>query len=396
MKMKNIKFLQRVFMVSTLVLVMAACKDDFTAPAPPTGTPLATLISTNEEYNILTASLKKTALFNSLNNNNSGQFTLWAPKDSAMIVYYKGFNAALVTEADVITFVNGLTTSSTPTIATVAGVLNFHVNSSAVTASLITGNQVFATLQGSRLSISKTGSTIILNGNSATNGAKVKDNATNPEIIASNGVVHMIDHVMAAISNANILTPFGLTVSYATNPPTVGGGTTVDGNTANFNVMSIMIRVTGQAPVLLPNTSPLPDFTVFTPTDAAMITYFSSINAYFNTEARIKARLDSLAGATPPTTNPTLAQLTDIVKYHILPAVPPLPGRYLTSDFTNGQVLATQLTGKSITVAITGTDPNFTYTLGDLNAGADPVITTKNVLTNSGIQHIINGVLLPQ
>lgn len=391
--MKSIKFLQRVFMVSIVVLVLASCKNDFTSPPPPAGSPLATVASTNDNFNILTAVLNKTALFNSLNNNNSGQFTVFAPSDAAYITYFKTFNAALVTEADVITFVNGLTISTPPSIATVAGVLNYHIMSSKLTSDLITGNQVFGTLNGARLSISKSGTTVVLNANVSTNGA----NVIAVDVLASNGVIHTIDRVMAAVATANILNPFGLTVSYATNPATVGGGTGTGSTGGAFDLMAAMIRITGQAPTLLPNTSPLPNFTVFGPTDVAMIAYLSSVDGTLTTEPLCYAYLASLISATPPAVpNPTLAQLTEIVKYHILPEVPPLPGRYLTSDFTNAQVLTTQLTGKTITVNITGVDPAFTYTLVDVNAlNVDPVITTKNTLTNSGIVHLINGVLLP-
>ena len=156
--------------------------------------------------------------------------------------------------------------------------------------------------------------------------------------------------------------------------------------------------MTGQVPNILPNTSPLPDFTVFQPTDAAVMAYLQSIDGSgtFATELSCYTYISSLIPpAVPPAIpNPTLAQLTDIMKYHLV------AGRFLTTDFGNGQALSTSLTGSSITVGISPVPPltgPYTYTLLDLNALVlDPtIIPTNNILTNSGILHTVSGVLRP-
>ncbi len=387
MKMKNIKFLQKVFMVSTVVLVLAGCKDDFTAPPAPSGTPLATVASTNDNFNILTAALKKTALYNSLNNNNSGYFTVFSPSDAAFITYFKNFNPALVTEADVIAFVNALPPTAAPgqaSIAVLAGVLNYHTMGSSLTSDKITGNQVFTTLNGARLSISKTGATVVLNANSAANGATV----TAVDVLASNGVIHTIDRVMAPVTNANVLSTIGksastpttgITISYATNPPTLAGATTV-GTADNYELMGVAIRRTGVAasigitPIVLPNSAPLPDFTIFAPTDAALQAYLG-IAVGTGTEGAAQTAINALDQTT----------LSNLLKYHIV------AGRILSTDLSNGQVVTT-LAGTTFTVNINGS----TITLVDGNTGnVDPVVGPANTLTNSGIVHTLNAVLLP-
>ena len=370
MKMKNIHTLRKVFMVSAFALVLGSCKDDFTAPAPPSGSSLFTVASTNDNFNILTAVLNKTGQKAQLDNNNTGIITIFAPDDVAFTTYFKNTYpaAALVTEADVIGFVNGLTTTSTPPIATVNTLIIYHMISSKLTSALITGNQVFATLNGARLSISK-GTTVTLNSNNATTGATVYAF----DALASNGVIHTIDRVMNIVTNpipANVLsTPFlGLTVSYATNPPTIGGGTTV-GTANNYELMAVAIRKAGLAPTLVPNISPLPDFTIFSPSDAAWQTYLGVA-----TEAAAQTAINAL--------DPTA--LSNFLKYHIV------SGRILTTDLTNGQPVNTLLDGNSFTIGISGS----TVTLVDKNAASvDPKITGANNLTNSGIVHLIDAVL---
>ena len=360
-------------MMGAVTFVLGSCSDDFTAPDSPSGTTIATAVAASDNFNILTAALTKTGQVNSLNNNNSGPFTLFAPDDAAFITYFKTFNAALVTEADVLTFVNGLTTTSTPTISTLNSALTYHMVSSKVTSDLITGNQVFATLNGARLSISK-GTTVVLNANVAVNGATV----TAVDAQASNGVIHTIDRVLTAVSTATVLTPFGVTIAYTTNPPTIGGGSETGGNATgtDYNILAYALRVSGLVPTILPNATPLPDFTIFASTDDAFRAYLGDVTtpATAVTENAAIQKLKAMS----------TTAVADILKYHIV------SGRLLSTDLTNGQQLTTLLADKKITVNINGS----TYTLTDANTGViDPTITSANILTNSGIDHRINGVL---
>ena len=372
--MKNINTLRKILVISTCSLMLSNCSDDFTAPDSPEGTPISALAAASENFNILTAALNKTGQVNSLNNNNSGFTTVFAPDDAAFYTYFKAAVAGntFATEADVLAFVNGMTTTTVPSIATLNSVLTYHMVSSKITSDLITGNQVFATLNGARLSISK-GSTVVLNANVAINGATI----TAVDAVASNGVIHTIDRVMVAVSSATVLTPFGVTVSYATNPPTIGGGSETGGNAigTDYNILAYALRVSGLVPTILPNATPLPDYTIFAPTDDAFRAYLGDATPV--SIVKENAAIQALKAL-------TTAALADILKYHVV------SGRKLSTDFTTGQQLATLLPNKTITVNINGT----TYTLADANAGVtDPTITSANILTNSGIVHRINGVL---
>ena len=372
--MKNINTLRKILVISTCSLMLSNCSDDFTAPDSPEGTPISALAAASENFNILTAALNKTGQVNSLNNNNSGFTTVFAPDDAAFFTYFKAAVAGntFATEADVLTFVNGMTPTTSPSIATLNSILTYHMVSSKITSDLITGNQVFATLNGARLSISK-GSTVVLNANVAINGATI----TAVDAVASNGVIHTIDRVMVAVSSATVLTPFGVTVSYATNPPTIGGGSETGGNAigTDYNILAYALRVSGLVPTILPNATPLPDYTIFAPTDDAFRAYLGDATPV--SIVKENAAIQALKAL-------TTAALADILKYHVV------SGRKLSTDFTTGQQLATLLPNKTITVNINGT----TYTLADANAGVtDPTITSANILTNSGIVHRINGVL---
>ncbi len=373
--MKNINTLRKILVISTCALMLSNCSDDFTAPDSPEGTPISAIAAASDNFNILTAALNKTGQVNSLNNNNSGLTTVFAPDDAAFYTYFKAAVAGntFATEADVLAFVNGMTTTTSPSIATLNSVLTYHMVSSKLTSDLITGNQVFATLNGARLSISK-GSTVVLNANVAVNGATI----TAVDAAASNGVVHTIDRVMTAVSSATVLTPFGVTINYSTNPPTIGGGSETGGNATgtDYNILAYALRVSGLVPTLLPNTTPLPDFTIFAPTDDAFRGYLGDTSTP-PTAASENAAIQKVKAL-------STASLADILKYHVV------SGRKLTTDFTSGQQLTTLLTGKTITVNINGA----TYTLTDANTGVnDPTITSANILTNSGIDHRINGVL---
>ena len=322
---------------------------------------------------------------------------MFAPSDDAFITYFKSLPSTVILppgspaptsydEASVITLINGLQVSypsPTPPLATgtayltigsLISQLNYHILGSKVTSSQLTGNQVFTVQNSGRLSISKVGADVLLNANSPINGAKV----TAVDIAGSNGVVHTIDRVMLPPSSASALAFLGFTssatvspVSYATNPPTVNGGTTSDANTANFNLLAAAIRKTGLALILFPNASPMPDFTVFAPNDAAFIAYLGVAN-----EAAGSTKINSL--------NETeVAALANVLKYHVI------IGRIVSTDLTNGQEVLT-LSGSTFVVSINGN----VISLMDKNTSvADPTVIVANNLTSAGVVHSINSVL---
>ncbi len=374
-----------VMMVIVVFLTLSSCSNDFESPATPEGSTITAIASTSTDFDILTTALIKTGLASTLNNNNAGKFTVFAANDAAFLTYLQAIFSASTpptNEAEAIAKIEALTNSSTPlSIATLVGVLNYHIISSEIPSSQITGGQVFTTLNGARLSLSVQSPQVLINANinatTVVSGALVTDT----DIDASNGFIHVIDRVLIPISSAtssnprlNALTYIGITgVNYGTNPVTITGGTTSDAVSTNYNLLAAAIRKTGLATMLQPNKSPLPDFTIFAPTDAAMITHLGVAN-----EAAGLAAINALDAT-------GLASLANVLKYQVV------SGRVLSTDLTDEQVVTTLLTGTTFAININGS----VYTIRDKRDADelnDPTISTPNILTNAGVVHAVNTV----
>jgi uncharacterized surface protein with fasciclin (FAS1) repeats len=347
----------------------AGCTDDFSAPDPLSGSTLQDIISENEELNIFTALAQKTGLSTALDNNNAGTYTVFAPKDSAFLVYFRGLSVdyAAYNESDVLNLIATLTSSTLPTLSTVTSRMNYHIVSSSLTSDDLVNNSVFTTLNGARLSVSKSGSEVVFNAFIANTGAK----SVTLDGTASNGVLHIINRFMNPPSTANVLTTFGMTVSYSTNPPTVTGGleTGADANDSDYDIFSYAIRKGAVAPTLLPNMSPVPELTIFAPKDIAFKSYLAVA-----TEADAITALKNMSADA----------VAAIVKNHVI------SGSYVSTDLTDGLVV-TSLAGNTLTIHVSGA----TITIEDGDAvTTDATITSANILTNTGIIHQIDKVLI--
>jgi uncharacterized surface protein with fasciclin (FAS1) repeats len=240
----------------------------------------------------------------------------------------------------------------------------------------MTNSQVFTTINTARLSLSKSGSNVWINANAGANGTRVKT----LDIDGANGVIHSIKNFLTAIATASVVTnTLGITINYATAPPTITVGATA-GN--NYDLLANAIKKTGLATTLRPNVpaASLPDFTVFAPDDAAMVTYLGALSGGTVTdEATGITYINGLAEGT------TLTTLTNVVKYHVV------TGRKLSTDLTLNEDVSTLLTGETFTVdALTPS-----VILEDDLAG-NVTITGANTLTNAGVLHRLNGVLKPE
>ncbi len=178
-----------------------------------------------------------------------------------------------------------------------------------------------------------------LNGSDITvtidNGNVFINNAqvTVADITTDNGVVHVIDAV---------LLPRQITV------------VDVIVNSAVHNTLEAAV-IAADLATTLSGDGP---FTVFAPTDAA----FDALPA-----GTVEALLQDPSG-----------DLTDILLYHVLGA------QVLSSDLSNGQV-ATTLNGKDVTVTIEN---------GNVFVN-NAQVTVADIVTDNGVVHIIDAVLLP-
>ncbi len=382
----------RLLAITAFCFLVSNCSNDFESPEAPSGSTITDVVSSNNDFNLLAAALNKTGLTSTLDNNNSGQFTVFAPNDAAFLIFLQSsaaFNTTLTEEeaiAKIATLTN-TTPSSSWNLLAFASRLNYHIISSEIKANQITGKQTFTTLSTpssssgqARVSFSVVGSDVLINSNSAANGAKIL--AVDAE--ASNGVIHTIDKVLSPPSTSTALSLFGITaINYATVPTGITGGSATAGDATgtDYDILAYALIKTQLYSVLQPNKSPLPDFSIFAPTDDAMRAYFGDVApASIDLENAAMATIKGLSGD-------ALINFTNVLKYHVI------TGRVLSADLSNSQSVPTLLAGKNFTVNINGSS----FELADLDGDAltFSTITSANVLTNASVVHRINRVMLP-
>ena len=379
-------------------IFFTGCSDNFTAPAAPSGNTISDVATAQDSLSAFVAALNKTGLYANFDNVNGGQFTVFAPSNFSFVKYFRSIgvpNANTFTADSAAKFIssNRLTYTSAPlNIPTLVTRLNYHIISSAVPTSMITGAQGFTTMQGARLSLSNfIGATFPfeVNANVTSSGGGSGCNIIIADKTAANGVVHVVDRVMSPITTTNIWASslLNFSVNYSVSPIVVSiGGIAMPNNSGNidisaaptnandgdFNLFTAALVRANLAPVVDPNVTLFSDFTVFAPTDGAFKAYLSVV-----TEAAGITAINAMAPA----------NLTTLIDYHIA------AGRILSTDLANAQSVSTLLSGKSFTVNVNGN----TYTLTDLNgASADATVTGANKLSNAGVVHAIGGVLLSQ
>merc|ERR1712157_210602 len=191
--------------------------------------------------------------------------------------------------------------------------------------------QDVTTLEGSDLTVTKDGSTVM--AGSAT--------VSTADISCSNGVIHAIDSVL--LPPKRLLSPVLDIVETA-----ISAG--------NFTVLVEALQTAGLVDALK-GAGP---FTVFAPTDAAFTALLDSLGV---TKAELLARDD----------------LADILKYHVLSG-----SRIMSAELAPTQDVTT-LEGSSLTVTKEG---------GTVMAGSASV-STPDIDSSNGVIHVTDAVLLP-
>ena len=254
------------------------------------------------QFNTLASLLTKAGLVDTL--SNGGPFTVFAPTDAAFAKVPKATLDAL---------------GKNP--ALLKSVLLYHVVAGSLTAADVVKLSSAQTLNGSRVLIKVEG------GNVFANQAKV----TTPDVMASNGVIHVINKVL--IPPKNIVQ----TAKAA----------------GKFTILTSLLKKSGLAGALAKKGP----FTVFAPTDAA----FAKVP---------KATLAALAK--------NKAKLRAVLLYHVV----------------KGEVIAAQamklrsaktLGGKSLKIRVKG---------GRVIVGG-ATVSKADVLASNGLIHVINKVLIP-
>ncbi|HEY5661225.1 MAG TPA: fasciclin domain-containing protein [Gaiellaceae bacterium] len=259
------------------------------------------------QFTTLASLLTKAGLVDTL--STGGPFTVFAPTDAAFAKVPKATLDAL---------------GKNP--ALLKSVLLYHVVPGRVTAADVVKLSSAKTLEGRSLSIK------------AADGSVYVDQAkvTTPDVMASNGVIHVIDSVLipkAATAQKNLV------------QTAVAAG--------QFKTLASLLTKAGLAGTLQ-GKGP---FTVFAPTDAA----FAKVP---------KATLASLAK--------NKAKLRAVLLYHVV-----------KGKVTAAQAMklhsAKTLNGKSVSIRVKG---------GKVIVGGATVVKA-NVNTSNGVIHVINKVLIP-
>lgn len=313
----------KLLLASCSFALLAACGGDDGTPVPGTLAQEAT----SRGFSALVAAADKAGLVPTL-NSQSANLTVFAPT-----------NAAFTTLASNLGFASATAMVTALDAPTLAKILQYHVlPSRKLAADLVAGGSSQATLYNfenvaTKLALSTTG------GVKITDAALNQATVTTADVLAQNGVIHVIDRVLVPPGVLNI-------VQMAQTNPT-------------FSTLVNAVTTANLGGALSAGT---PLKTVFAPTNAA----FSAI-------ASTVASL-------------TTAQLTTVLTYHVIgsqvlaSAIPAAPG----------SVALTTLSTQSIRV--NGGNPP---TITDTTATPAQIVAT-DIRASNGVIHVIGKVLIPQ
>ena len=310
--MKKLTKFRTFALIAFMALGFTSCNDDDDAPVVTPSTTITDLAVATPNLSILVQALTKADLANTL--KGTGPFTVFAPTNAA----FTEFLAA-----------NGFSNLDAVPVATLKEILLNHVVSGAVQSSALTNNSYIKTLGKGSASSSNTLSMyvdttdgVILNGVSE---------VTTANIIASNGVIHIVDAVIGLPTIA----------THATANP-------------NFSTLTDLLSAQGLVPTLS-GTSGSP-FPVFAP-----------LNSAFDS-----ATLSLYGGLTS-------AQKTAVLTYHVVGGANVLSNAIPTTPITTLETGTFTIAGTTIT--------------DEQNRQTNIVLT--DVQCSNGVIHAVNKVLLP-
>jgi uncharacterized surface protein with fasciclin (FAS1) repeats len=277
-------------------------------PPPPTNTILDIVVN-SADHNTLEAAVVAAGLQGAL--SGAGPLTVFAPTDAAFAALPAGTVDALLADP------NGALTQ----------VLLYHAVSGVALSTDLNNGMMITTIQGQDVTVTINADGVFIND------AQV----IVADIMADNGVVHVIDAVLVPELNPTAETVVDIIV-----------------NSPVHSTLETAVIAAGLADDL----SGAGPFTVFAPTDAA----FAALPA---------GVLDALLA------DPTGA-LAQVLLYHVV------SGEALSSSLTNGLAIAT-LQGQDVTVSITG---------GNVFINGAQVVMA-DIMADNGVVHVIDAVLTP-
>jgi len=265
--------------------------------------------------------------------SGGGPFTVFAPTDDAFFLLDLGVVTCLLAPP-----------AAGGTAGALETMLNYHVASGKVTSDMLSNDQKVETLEGSEVTVTISGDRVMINQ------AKV----TTADVIASNGVIHVIDQVLLPSDNAVIadiiercprsrILGTARRLKLFTLVDTLKEADLVDDPLAG-----LVGTLSGDGP-----------FTVFAPTDDA----FAMVD-------------QGVLGCLREPDNKQ--ELTDVLLYHVA------SGK-VTSDMLSNDQKVDTLEGNDATVTISGDGVKIN----------EATVTNANVLSANGVIHVIDQVLIP-
>jgi uncharacterized surface protein with fasciclin (FAS1) repeats len=339
--MQQILSLRSFLILALFTLGFAACQKDqlqdtvaattnTTAVTERSGTIVDIAIG-NPNFTALVAAVVKTdqvALLSSATLNA----TVLAPNDAAFAQLPAPFNTAAN--------ISGI--QDPATISTLRQILRYHIIKGGKTAAQFP-NGNYQTLKNARLP----NENLITVGRSIDNNVFINGNTqvVAADIIATNGVIHVIDKVL-----------FPATKDIAQTA--IGAG--------SFTALVAALKKAGMA-----NLASMPgNLTVFAPTDAAF--------------AQLPAPLNNAANISNITDQSTIDLLRAVLSYHVVPA------RVFSVDLREGLSAPTALPNNNLTISLTGG----AKVKGNGNSTGSNIVAV-NLLCYNGVIHVIDQVLLP-
>lgn len=303
------KTLLVVLSMLTLSMTFTACNDDDDDMMPEPEKTIVDVAAEAGQFSVLIQAAQKAGLANFLSTEND--ITVFAPTDAAF--------SALLSDL-------GLSSLDDIDATTLANILTYHVvdgvaYSNSLSSGAISSVNTNSPDQSALSLLVNVGSDVMINN------AKV----TSPDVMASNGIIHVIDKVLL--------------------PPTV-----VDLATYSDNFSSLVSAVV-KADLAGALSSEGP-FTVFAPTNDAFAALFAALEI---------SGLDDVA----------VEDLTSILTYHVV------GDNVLSSEISAGQVAA--LSGEELEISLSdGVTLNGTIK-----------VTVTDIQGTNGVIHVIDAVLVP-
>jgi LPXTG-motif cell wall-anchored protein len=174
---------------------------------------IAQIASGNEAFSTLVAAASAAGLVGAIDSCDDAPVTVFAPTNDAFAAALASLNLTaeqLLADTELLT-----------------SVLTYHIVSGSVTAEQVVGLTSATTLNGAAISIAVVGEGVVLNGNV---------NVVQTDILACNGVIHVIDGVL--------LPP-------APEPETRGGGLPPTGSDNTVMALLALLAVAGGAAMVV-------------------------------------------------------------------------------------------------------------------------------------------------